>query len=374
MNYTVNLGCWNSIFAIPTDIVDKYLKIAGSAQLKVLLYILRHSGSKFELNDIADYLNMSTFDVKDCIEFWVSFNVISVNNNIISPAAFNSNVKQSEPQNTPAPVVPVVPNESNNNNSQTVHNNNINISNSPKEPEVKKDEPQTAVKTYEKPSDTVVSRPLRPDPIYVAKRISEDKEIEALLNEAQYILGRPVSPNENAGMIMLHDNEGLPCEVILMLLTYGVSAKKGMRQIEAMGAAWAKEGIRTVEQADNKISQLDEINESCRKVFSILHFEQRTPSDKEEKIYTRWIKEWKFSDEMIKEAYDICINSKGKYIINYVNTILQRWYESGIRTVEQVHAQRPSNNAKKNNGNNDGSGNNSSFDISDLNGLSMFND
>ena len=86
MSYTVNLGCWGSIFAVPTDVVDKYLKISGSAQLKVLLYILRHSGEQFDIETIAQYLNMGTFDVKDCIEFWSSFNIIAVNNNVITPA------------------------------------------------------------------------------------------------------------------------------------------------------------------------------------------------------------------------------------------------------------------------------------------------
>ena len=83
MSYTVNLGCWGSIFAVPSDVVDKYLKIAGSAQLKVLLWILRHSGENFEVDTIAAALNMGNFDVRDCIEFWVSFGVIAANNNVL---------------------------------------------------------------------------------------------------------------------------------------------------------------------------------------------------------------------------------------------------------------------------------------------------
>ena len=29
MNYNINLGGWNSIFAVPSDVVDKYKKIAS---------------------------------------------------------------------------------------------------------------------------------------------------------------------------------------------------------------------------------------------------------------------------------------------------------------------------------------------------------
>ena len=64
MSYTVNLGCWGSIFAVPSDVVDKYLKIAGSAQLKVLLWILRHSGENFEVDTIADWNKTFAIEIK----------------------------------------------------------------------------------------------------------------------------------------------------------------------------------------------------------------------------------------------------------------------------------------------------------------------
>ena len=391
MSYTVNLGCWGSIFAVPTDVVDKYLKIAGSAQLKVLLFILRHSGEQFDLETISQYLNMDPFDVKDCIEFWSSFGVIAVNNNVITPAEGVPILSQKNIQNRPNDTTSESVNQTEKKNvgifspaQNHTPADNVRIDAMPPILDAKNDpikpkqsEPLPVKKAeQEKSSDTVMARPLRPDPVYVAKRISEDKEIESLLNEAQYILGRPVSPNENAGMIMMHDNDGLPCEVILMLLTYGTSNQQGMRQIEAMGAAWAKEGILTLEQADEKIRELEQSKEAYRKIQSILGLEYRKPSAKEEENYTRWLNEWKFSDEMIKEAYDICVNAKGKYIPNYVNTILMRWNQNGIRTVEQVRAERSKayqKNASGSNNSND-NGRKSSFDINDLSGLSMFND
>lgn len=35
MNYKMNLGAWNSIFAVPCSVVDEHIKLAGAAQLKV---------------------------------------------------------------------------------------------------------------------------------------------------------------------------------------------------------------------------------------------------------------------------------------------------------------------------------------------------
>ena len=44
MAYTIDLGAWNGIFALPNDVVDKHLKLVGRNALKVLLYLMRHSG------------------------------------------------------------------------------------------------------------------------------------------------------------------------------------------------------------------------------------------------------------------------------------------------------------------------------------------
>ncbi len=362
MSYTVNLGCWNSIFAVPSVVVDKHLKIAGSAQLKVLLWILRHSGEQFSVDTIAAALNMGSFDVRDCIEFWVSFGVIAADNNVIAPAGKAQTAVPDTSVHTPVSVIPdAVPEK-----KPTVF-----------EPEpadiasqIQTEEPAQSPAADKR--ETPPARPVRPDPAYIAERMNSDPEIAALLNEAQYIFGRPVSHNENAGILMMHDNDGLPVEVILMLLTYGIENKKGMRYIEAMGKSWANEGILTPEQADEKIRKLDESRDSWRKVQSILGLEFRSPSASEEEMYSTWIRVWKFSDEMIKEAYDRCINAIGKYRASYVNSILMRWHQSNIKTIEQAKADQKSKAKKKKDSG--GSSGNSSFDIDDLDDLAMFDD
>ena len=47
MEYRLHMGPWNSVFAVPTALVDRYLKLAGKEQLQVLLWMLRHGGEAF---------------------------------------------------------------------------------------------------------------------------------------------------------------------------------------------------------------------------------------------------------------------------------------------------------------------------------------
>ena len=41
MSINIDLGAWNSIFAVPSKVVDEGLKFSDGVKLKVLLFVLR---------------------------------------------------------------------------------------------------------------------------------------------------------------------------------------------------------------------------------------------------------------------------------------------------------------------------------------------
>ena len=60
----------NGATAVPTDLIDKYLKLAPSASFKVLLFILRNPNGVLDEQQISLCTGLSLEDVKDCIDFW----------------------------------------------------------------------------------------------------------------------------------------------------------------------------------------------------------------------------------------------------------------------------------------------------------------
>ena len=59
MGYQLNLGDWNAIFAVPSVLVDRHLKLAGKEQLQVILWILRHTGEPFTPETLSSALGIS---------------------------------------------------------------------------------------------------------------------------------------------------------------------------------------------------------------------------------------------------------------------------------------------------------------------------
>lgn len=314
MSLFINLGQWNTIFAVPSCVVDKHIKLAGCAQLKVLLFVLRHAGEKFSYDDIASFLSMHPADVKDALQYWIEINLISKNDDTIVPFSSQENTLFNE--NKPL--------------------------------ETKKLEPINSDEINKKPR--LLSRPEKPDNLFVAQRIKESPEIAFLMQEAQIILSRPISNGDSATLLMLHDTDGLPIDVILMLMQYAVSIGKGnMRYIEKIAISWGNEEIDTVQKAENKLRQLEKYNRAWNIVEKILGIEHRSPSSKEQEASNRWINDWKISSDLIKEAYDRCVNSKGRYILGYIDSIIKRWHSSGISTLSD--AAKDQKQSLKSNGN-----------------------
>lgn len=95
----------------------------------------------------------------------------------------------------------------------------------------------------EKPIKTP-PRMKKPDGVYIAQRIAQCAEVGFLMQEAQQILGRAISPALSSTLLMIHDDYGLPVEVIIMLLMYVKSIHKdNTSYIEAVAKNWRKKKL-----------------------------------------------------------------------------------------------------------------------------------
>ena len=71
------------------------------------------------------------------------------------------------------------------------------------------------------------------------------------------------------------------------------------------------------------------------KLLQLLQIRGRTLTPGEEKLANSWL-EMGFSDEVLLLAYEkTCLNT-GNFNWRYMNTILTRWHEGNLQTVEQI--------------------------------------
>lgn len=300
-NIKINLGAWNGVFAVPNCVVDEHIKLAGGAQLKVLLYILRHSAQPLNASDIGSALSMHPADVTDSINFWINCGLIKAQGAELYPSGAD------EKNNTAIT-------------EQAVN------------------EPIQAKQAAQALPERRPTRPPRPDGPYIAQRILEDDEFAFLAEEAQSIIGKPLSTGDLGILLNLHDMDGLPMEVITMLLQFCVSREKyGMKYIESVGMSWAKEGVDSVEKAEEKIKEFSQKRDAWETVSEIFGIKNvGSPTKTQLEFSNRWLNEWGFKRDAIRLAYETCVDKKGEYNLRYIDGIIKKWHKSGVHTVKEI--------------------------------------
>ena len=270
------------------DIGINVIRLSCSIQLKVLLVAIKENfKEKFNSEQISAELKKDIADVEEAIEFWVNLKIIKI------------------------------------------------INKSPKN-----------ISKSDKKKDEKSSQKISKD--HITKRIQSDEEINYLLNAIETAVGRPLSGTDVSVILNLKDGEGMPCNVILMLIRYCVQiGKAATRYIEKVGIDWARNGIDTVELAEKKIQLLNNSKKIWKKFEKIAGIPDRAPTKKEEETIFRWFNEWNFSESMITEAYEKCVNKKGAYILSYMDGIVKKWHTQNIKKLSDLNNSKKNSNKKK---------------------------
>ena len=308
MSIKINLGAWSSVFAVPSKVVDEGLKFSDGVKLKVLLYVLRNADKNLTEKDISNATGVNVTDIPEALDYWIQRGILCKSNGEFIP------VQQEE--------------------AELVNDNSLKEIKEETKPSVE----EIAKDVGEKKQKFVVTKPQKPDYVFTAQRLAVDNELKILVGEAQSALGKVLSNSDIATLLMLKDTCGLPLDVILMLIQYSISiGKANMRSVENIGIKWADDGVLSVEAADAKIRQATLSNQNYGIVKTAFGLNNPgSPTAKQLEFCNRWITEWKFSQEMLREAYERCVDTKGVMRFSYIDGILKRWHNAGVMNLNDL--------------------------------------
>lgn len=168
----------------------------------------------------------------------------------------------------------------------------------------------------------------------VKKLINDNDDAKTLQYVTEKYLGRPLTFNELSTLLYFMDELHLPVELCEYLVEYCISkGHPSIRYIEKVGLAWHKEGYRTVEEAKAASTSWSRIHFDVLKAFGITN---RNPIKKEQDYISKWYNEFCFSLEIISEACSITLSQTGKQSFEYADSILTRWHDAGVKTLNDI--------------------------------------
>lgn len=262
---------------VPKDFIEHIMPTSNASYVMVYLYILflATSGKSLETEDIAKRLGLIESDVVNAIKFWNDKGIFSgTGDNIIIKKSVDEEII-----------------------------------------------PEATKKNIEEVSQQIEGNPTLSD----------------LCAVAQEILGKTLNSTDLETLYWFYDQLGFSPEVITMLLEYCASMnKRSMKYIEKVAITWHENNITTMEEAQEYITgyaKNDEFVASLKRLFGI---NERSLTKTENLYLKTWRDELGMSADMVGLAYEYCIIATNKLSFPYINTILKRWAQKGIKTIPEA--------------------------------------
>ncbi len=190
----------------------------------------------------------------------------------------------------------------------------------------------------QKPVILSSDKPTRAD---VIRRGLEDEHLTFLLREAQLKFGRNLKQNESSLLVSLYDDHGMDVSVILLLLQHASrEGKCNITFIKRTATNWLQAGVETVLDAESLIAEESKAHLAWQVVQSAFGLEKRKPSDREIELSNLWVNDWAIPRDMLRAAYNECVDKKAKFSMAYVAKIIENWHKEGVTTPQQISAKK----------------------------------
>ena len=162
--------------------------------------------------------------------------------------------------------------------------------------------------------------------------LARRSELRLLIDEAQNALGKIFNQSEIRQLVSIAEGLDLGTEYLLLLLAYCRKLdKKSIRYAEKLAIHFVDSGITTPEALTEHLHKL-EIADSAEGQLKRLFGFSRSLTAKEKGFVGDWTCKYGFGADMIEKAFENAAESTANPNLNYLHSILTRWFEEGIKT------------------------------------------
>ncbi len=336
---TIKISAEEETFSsISNNFIDYYMNDANGDFVKLYIYLARlcSAGAAISVSDIADHLNCTEKDVCRGIKYWIRQDVLKLsyspdNEDEVNGIIICSLSKPNARVLTPKENIISLTKESGSENTD-----------------------------YDTAKERSVPRKTAPTPDKLNSQL-EDPMFCNLKAEAEAYCDRELTKTDIDSLIYIYDTLKLSFDLIEYLLEYCASIKKtNFSYIEKVARNWYTNNISTRTEAEAFTSSYYSL---YTKILKELGITSRMPAPVERNFIDHWTRDFGFTEPLILEACRRAISLKpNSATFNYVNGILESWYNSNVRSFADISTlddkHRKIKTASKSSGNGSGNQNN----------------
>lgn len=277
---------------VSNEFIDHYMSKANGEFVKVYLFLLRHlddPGSTLTIASIADCLDHTERDILRAFRYWESEGILSLEKDTdgrITGLALEHVC--TAPLGQPSPA------------------------SAPK--------PDTVPAPHTIPLDSFKAQ----------------KELKSLFFIAEQYLGKTLTKTDIDTITYFYDGLEMPADLIEYLIESCVeNGHRNIHYIQKVALSWYDEGIKNIDAAKNRAQSY---NKNCYTILNAFGIKNRGPADTEVDFIRKWTDEFGFTLDIVREACNRTIAATHQPSFEYADTILQRWMQAGVHTLDDITA------------------------------------
>ena len=351
---------------VPNQFIDKYMPEANGEFVKVYLYLLRSiesNASMCTISAIADRFDHTEKDVIRALKYWERQHLISLDydsNKEICGICFirltnDDNSDMSADNTCINPASQMISQVSASNEASLASSfdmekadgviskplidnsmaaGNVTITHSP----VSKDRPASpgvaAVMDSLSAGEAAEVPSKKEYTLDEVKNFRQNSDISELFFIIETYLKHPLSSIETNTILYWYQELAFSTELIEYLVEYCISkGHSNVRYMDKVAFAWKENNICTVNEAKENAAIHSKTYYTVMKAVGI---SGRNLNDKEMAYLTKWTKEYKFDNSIIKEACERTISAIHQPSLEYTETILENWFKSNVHTLDDI--------------------------------------
>ena len=169
----------------------------------------------------------------------------------------------------------------------------------------------------------------------MAEAVLANPELSVLLQESQQVLGKELSNSESMRLVSIYQ-EYLPSPfAILNIESFWAShipTNKILKETEYTAREWKELGIGRTDEVEERIAVMEKNMAYLKAVSGLLGEEVNEMSRKTKRMIIRWLEEYHYPIEFVKEV----LIRKEDANVPYIDSVLKGWHKKGYTKISDT--------------------------------------
>lgn len=185
-------------------------------------------------------------------------------------------------------------------------------------------------------SKKVVSTGIAPSQTAEMVNASQDPQIKEMFYLIDQLMRRNLQPNERMRILDWIRTYNFDTTLIVRAFELAIEGRgqKNFNYVKTILLSWYDSGLLTLKDVEGKLLQEKEEFLRYRKIYAILGYSSKLPSEGDKEVMKRWLNEYEFDFDFLIFVLKESSKRTSNVNMNYLDKIIMDLHKEGVKDIE----------------------------------------